>query len=105
MTSPLFDPASTPARDPYGHYAHPDLDQFFDGDEGPFDSEALHKAGFEAICMHISVPDFPGDEAYERFCDAGDPNVSWWNPEIASWQRVGIWDTEDGAMALFVRRI
>ena len=104
----LFDPTRTPPRDLYGHYAHPDLDQFFDGeegDEGPLDYMALRSAGFEMRSLFISEQDFPDDDAYDRFCDAGDPNVSWWNPEVASWQRVGIWDTEDGAMALFVRPV
>lgn len=99
----LFDEQKTPARDQYGHYCHPDLDQFFDGDEGPLRRDDLSAAGFESWSLYLYNDHTPAASGINDACCEGNPDVSAWNPGREGWRRVGIWDTEDGPIAVFVR--
>lgn len=103
MSDTLFNPDRMPPRDAYGHHFHPDLDQFSDGDEGPMRRADLQAADWELSWLYLEN-DVSADAINDR-CAEGDPNVSDWNPEREGWYRAGIWDTEDGPIAAFVRPV
>lgn len=106
----LFNPARLPPRDENGMTFHPDLDnerwEHPELGEEYLSAEALRDAGFESrqVAFEYDAPEALRDRYYE----GDDPDVSAWeptSPEGEGWALVGIWDTEDGPYAMFVRRI
>jgi len=106
----LFDPARLPPRDEYGMTFHPDLEderwEHPDLGEEYLSSEAILAAGLESrqVAFEYDAP----EELKERYYESGEPDVSDWkptSPEGEGWILVGIWDTEDGPYAMFVRRV
>ena len=107
-TEILFDPARMPARDAQGWATHPDLDlQRFNKDEEHLDLKALAEAGFDAHMVVMEYDTNEGDAAYKAYWDDGEADVSAWTPtppEGEGWQLIGIWDSEDGPFAMFIRQ-
>lgn len=106
----LFDPARLPPRDEYGMTFHPDLEdprwEHPDLGEEYLSAEAILAAGFES--RHVAFEYDAPEELLNRYFEDGDAGVSDWeptSPEGEGWVLVGIWDTEDGPYAMFVRRI
>jgi len=105
----LFDPARLPPRDEYGFTFHPDLadERWEDPELGEeyLSSEAILAAGFESrqVAFEYDVP----QALLDRYYEDGDSSVAaeWQptTPEGEGWMLVGIWDTEDGPYAMFVR--
>lgn len=106
----LFRDDRMPKPDAYGMFSHPDLDIFCgDGngglrnpeDEAVIESALLATLGYE-ICTETMDDDDPAHALY-----ATSGSLSGWNPEWpnATWKLVARHDTEDGAQAVFVRRI
>jgi hypothetical protein len=106
----LFDPARLPPRDECGMTFHPDLEderwEHPDLGEEYLSSEAILAAGFESrqVAFEYDAP----EELQERYYESGEPDICDWeptSPEGEGWVLVGIWDTEDGPYAMFVRRV
>lgn len=106
----LFDPAVMPARDEDGMCCHPDLlgDRWNrDDNEEAFDPAKFHAAGFEFTYVEFEF-DAP-EPLLESWFEDGSGDCSAWQPstpdEGAGWMLTGIWDTEDGPIAFYVREI
>lgn len=106
----LFRDDRLPAPGEDGMFSHPDLDMFCsDGhgnlknpeDEAIIDKALMASAGWEmyAVVMDSDDPD------HEHYDFSG--YLDHWNPEPpnATWKLVAKHDSEDGAQAIFVRRI
>lgn len=110
MSAVAFAPARMPARDEDGYAVHPDLELILeDGDEGDelrIDLEKLKRAGFEDA--YVGFDDDVDDDAIrDRYFEDGT-GVSEWQPTTPDgegWQLVGVYDTENGPYAMFVRRL
>lgn len=105
--SALFDPSRMPARID-GEAVHPDamLPEWFpDGarpeqDDVQFDYGKLRDAGWEVMFVRRHE-DEPGKPLYDV------PDEHWfsaWNPERPGWTPIAYFDTEEGPVAIFVRR-
>lgn len=79
-----FDPARLPPRDHDGFTMHPDLPQWGENESG---EPILLALGFESAFVSLDDP-------------KEDPEP----PEGEGWLLGGIWDTEDGPIACFVRK-
>lgn len=98
-----FAAARLPARDQDGHVQHPDMNGigFDEFDMGP---------QLRAIGWHSTTVDFETDathEQSEQYSDADSPDCSYWTPswpEGEGWLMAAIYDTEDGPVALYVRK-
>lgn len=101
----LFNPDRMPPRDDLGYHCHPDLDQFCDGDEGVLEPEDFRVAGFELAFMYLDGDHSEAAGVINDSYSQGNPDVSAWNPEREGWYRAGIWDTEDGPIAVFVQPV
>lgn len=109
----LFSPARMPLRDANGFASHPDLDDPrwrehpVLGDEY-LDTTALEAAGFEHASVEMEYDTVDDDPARIRYFSGDSADVHDWEPSVppgAGWVRVSIHDTEDGPMALYVRRV
>lgn len=98
-----FDAARLPARDDCGHVFHPDMD-------GIGDDEYDMTPQLRALGWHSTTCSFEddADEAMsERYEDSNSPDCSYWTPtapEGEGWLLAAIYDTEDGPVAMFVKR-
>lgn len=97
----LFAADKLPARDENGWCTHPDLPEWDESESG---ADVLARIGYEGDWV------FMDGDADEKLVDAyfedGEPSCAAWTPtkpEGDGWLLVGIWDTEDGPVALFVR--
>lgn len=104
-STPLFNPDRMPPRDAFGHHFHPDLDKFTNDDEGPLRADDLRAAGFELSSLYLYNDHNPVATEISDACCRGNPDVTAWNPDRDGCYRAGIWDTEDGPVAVFVRPI
>jgi hypothetical protein len=103
---PLFAASALPPRDEVGSVEHPDLSSFStdqDG-EGYINLADLKAAGWE---YHIIAMEQDGSEAdQKRYFDEGDPDFSQWCPATPDgWQLAGMWETDDGPIAFYVREL
>lgn len=99
MTIDFFDPNRQPSRDKFGFTFHPDLDLF--SADGYYDSTVLWHAGFR-FCQITLESDDP--DLLQRYYE--DPlALTRWNPEPPSsgWRLVGLYDTDDNPVAIFIR--
>ena len=101
----LFDPARLPPRDSSGFTMHPDLPQFIEGeDEGVMDANLFTREGLETdfVEFESDAPEALRDRWYD---DEGGECTEWvpTTPQGDGWLLAGIWDTEDGPIAYFVR--
>lgn len=100
--SPLFDPARMPYRDAFGFVTHPDLD-LFSTDAELYDEDALARSGFAlaAVSAEDDAPELlTAYESHDEYALARwEPTL----PEGDGWRLVGIFDTEAGPLAHFVR--
>lgn len=105
----LFDPTRLPPRDEYGFTFHPDLEdprwEHPDLGEEYLSDEAILAAGFESSQRQFEY-DAP-EHLRNRYYEGGEAEAcAEWQPstpEGEGWMLVGIWDTEDGPYAMFVR--
>lgn len=98
----FFDPARQPPRDRYGFTAHPDLALF--ANEGTADADALSKAGFslEFVLLESDAP-----ELLDAYHGGDSTALARWfptPPELDGWHLVGLYDTDNDPVAVFVRR-
>lgn len=105
MKQQLIAPAEV-KRDGSGFWIHPDFPDFGETLGSQY-TEWLDKQGLEA--KFVSMEDDLPEHMIERWDADGDyiDLVAEWNPTTpagADWFLLGIWDTEDGAVALFARR-
>ena len=105
MNQQLIAPAEV-KRDESGFWIHPDFPDFGETLGSQY-TEWLDKQGLEA--KFVSMEDDLPEHMIERWDADGDyiDLVAEWNPTTpagAGWFLLGIWDTEDGAVALFARR-
>lgn len=90
-------------RDEDGHIQHPDMDGigFDEFDMGP---------QLRAIGLHSTTVCFESDASHEqreRYSDSDSPDCSYWTPsrpDGEGWLLAAIYDTEDGPVALYVKR-
>lgn len=99
-----FDPAQLPARDSKGYVSHPHLELICPTDSDLLPRELFHAAGWDVDLVFL----YEDTNAPESVRDAYDDGngVADWNPSVPAgkgWQLVGLWDTADGAQALFVK--
>jgi hypothetical protein len=103
---PLFSPLSMPPRDKDGMCCHPDIDDRWNMDD---DEQRFDPAKFAAAGWAIAFIWFESDgteEELDRYCDAGDADISYWTPSSppgAGWMLCGVWDTEDMPVAFYVK--
>jgi hypothetical protein len=102
----LFDPVALPARDENGMCCHPDLDDRWnmDDNEEAFDPAKFAAAGFEFTFVEFEF-DAP-EPLLESWFEGGEGDCSAWTPSRPNgegWMLAGIWDTEDGPIAFYVR--
>jgi hypothetical protein len=107
-TEILFDPARMPERNDIGWVSHPDLDQpRWNKDEEHLDLKAFTEAGYD-VHFELMDNDIPeGSPLFLSYWGDGDPDISDWEPsppEGERWQLIGIWDSEDGPFAMFIRQ-
>ena len=92
-------------RDENGFWMHPDIPW----DDVPEDESVfpfLEKWGFKG-CFATLEDDAPQEMA-DRYFDSGDADCSYWNPtppEDEGWFLAGIYDTEDGPCAMFLKAV
>jgi hypothetical protein len=90
------------ARDVNGHLQHPDMDGigFDEFDMGP----QLRAIGW--CSTTVSFESDSTQEQCDRYFDGNSPDCSYWTPTPPdhSWLLAAIYDTEDGPVAMFVRR-
>lgn len=103
----LFDPAALPPRDEYGMCCHPDLlgDRWNkDDNEEAFDRAKFAAAGFEVDYVEFEHDAL--DELRDAWYEDGCADCSSWQPSAPQgdgWVLAGIWDTDDGPIAFYVR--
>lgn len=98
----FFDPARQPYRDRYGFTAHPDLALFHDG-ETAINTEALRDAGFvlEFVPIESAAPGL-----LDAYLTGDEYALARWDPKPPpgdGWRLVGLGDTENDPVAVFVR--
>lgn len=92
-------------RDAKGMWMHP----AFPWNELPDDTDItpyIRKWGYE--CRFIALDNDASDEIVERYANSNDPDCSYWTPTPPKgngWILGAIYDSEDGAMACFIRPI
>lgn len=95
-----FDPDRQPSRDKFGFTFHPDLDLFTE--DGYYDASAVLRAGFD-FCQLMLESDNPA--LLHRYYE--DPfALANWQPEPPNsqgWRLVGLYDTDDNPVAVFIR--
>ncbi|MFM1663450.1 hypothetical protein [Aeromonas salmonicida] len=94
-------------RDEMGFWIHPDFPDFGETLGGQF-TEWQQEQGI--ACSFVSMEDDLPEGMIERWETDGDyiDLVTEWTPTPPAgscWFLLGIWDTEDGAVALFARHI
>lgn len=98
-----FEAARLPARDENGHVQHPDMEGI-GWDE--FDMQPqLRAIGWASTA--VSFESDASDEAQARYDEGNSPDCSYWTPSRPAgdgWLLAAIYDTEDGPVAMFVRR-
>lgn len=104
MSLQLFDSTRMPYRDAFGFAAHPDLD-LFTRDTDTYDEDALARSGFVLAARPVE-----GDEpALADAYDEGDEHaMARWEPTPPvgdGWRLAAVYDTENGPIAVFVRRL
>jgi hypothetical protein len=90
------------ARDSNGYWCHPDFPDFQGSVERFRAWMADENLESCRVCLEEEDEDHP---VYQSYFD-GDPNVSGWEPkapEGGDWFLLGLWDTEDGPFAWYVR--
>lgn len=100
----FFDPDCQPTRDRYGFTAHPDLD-LFSTDDDALDHAAMHDAGFtmQTVALATDAP-----LLLDAYLDADECVLARWEPtppQGGGWQLVGVYDTENDPIAVFVRQL
>ena len=95
----MFEPERLPPRDADGFTAHPDLPEWGENEPG---SPILAALGFDSrfVLMENDGSDEVNDEYFER-----GGSYAGWTPTSPGdgWVLAGVWDTEDGPQACFVR--
>jgi hypothetical protein len=103
-------PERLPTRDENGYVLHPDFYLIYGAvgvdDEGEAAGEYVKEKGYEfkGVSFEDDAPEWLAD----RYSDEGDPDVSEWKPTMpkgGGWRLYGIWDSEDGPRATFVRKV
>lgn len=98
-----FDASRLPARDADGHVQHPDMDGI--GEEEFDFGPQLRAIGWESTTTSF---EHDADAAMrERYDEQNSPDCSYWTPTPPTgegWLLAAIYDTEDGPVALYVRK-
>jgi hypothetical protein len=97
-------------RDEYGFWTHPKYEEFCDGRESiptaEFD-EWMQNNGMDWGITELETdPSAEADAIRDRYFEAGDLNVSDWNPTPPAgdgWFVGSIHDTEDGPVCIWLR--
>jgi hypothetical protein len=102
---PLIGPAPV-ARDEDGHWWHPGMPEFDEGEDDKFNNWKRQQ-GLETTLVHMESDlddDHPTMVSYYDLCD---PNCSGWEPTPPAgdgWFTLFICDTEDGPLWVWARR-
>jgi hypothetical protein len=99
-----FDPARMPPRNQDGSVFHPDMDGIGD-EEFPMQPQ-LRAIGWDCTALSLVDDDAADPARREQYHDESEGNFSFWTPlpPDPSWSLAAMYDTEDGPVALYVRR-
>lgn len=104
MSTPQLIQPVEPVRDECGHWWHPgipDFDEDMDAYAAWLNEQQLTTS---TVWLESEDVDHP---AYVSYFDNGDGDISTWQPAAPpgeGWFLLGIFDTEDGPAATFVKR-
>lgn len=101
LSPTLFEASRLTPREEDGTSFHPDMP---DGPEETDMTPYFTAMGFEL--SHVTMEDQITDEDMERYSENPDIGFSFWNPKPPSgegWLLAGIWDSEEGPHAWYVR--
>jgi hypothetical protein len=105
LPADLFNPVRLPKRDEYGYVSHPDADLIFEllgvDDEGEAAWKYIVGLGYDHCAVALDDDDLLEEYAIDLGCTDWEPE----KPEGDGWVLAWITDSEDGPVAVYLRKL